>query len=76
MRGDQQVGGLDVFDIYTPVVSWIAVRLILVISLVFNISTRQVDYTNAFCQDLIDQTVFVELPTIFEVPNKVLLLKQ
>ena len=42
----------------------------------FNLATQQVDYTNAFCQAPIEQTVFVDLPQGFEVPNKVLLLKQ
>ena len=50
VRGDQQIEGVDVFDTYTPVVSWITVRLLLVMSLVFGLATQQVDYTNAFCQ--------------------------
>ena len=54
VRGDQQVDGIGVFDTYAPVVSWITVRLLLVISLVFNLATQQVDYTNAFCQAPID----------------------
>ena len=62
------------FDTYSPVVSWITVWLLLVISLVFNLATQQVDCTNVFCQAPIEQTIFVELPSGFEVPNKVLLL--
>ena len=62
VRGDQQIEGVDVFDTYAPVVSWITVRLLLVMSIVFNMCTQQVDYTNAFCQAPLDQTVFVELP--------------
>ena len=76
VRGDQQIEGVDVFDTYAPVVSWITVRLLLVMSIVFNLCTQQVDYTNAFCQAPLDQTIFVELPGGFEAPNKVLLLKQ
>ena len=74
MRGYQQVD-LDMFDTHAPVVAWITVRLLLVISLDFNLATQQVDYTNTFCQAPIDQTVFVELLRGFKVPNKVLLLK-
>ena len=51
-------------------------RILLVLSLILNLSTQQVDYTNAFCQDPLEQTVFVELPRGFEVPNMVLLLQQ
>ena len=42
----------------------------------FNLATQQVDYINAFFQAPIEQTVFVEFPSGFEVRNKVLLLKQ
>ena len=76
VRGNQQIDGLDVFDTYAPVVSWIIVHLLLVISLVFNLATPQVDYTNTFCQAPLKQTIFVELPSGFEYPNKALLLKQ
>lgn len=30
VRGDQHIEGVDIFDTYTPVVSWITVRLVLV----------------------------------------------
>ena len=64
------------FDTHTSVVSWITVRLLLVISLVvFGLSTQQVGYTNVFCQAPLDHTIFVKLPNGFEAPNKVLLLK-
>ena len=74
-RDDQQIDSLDVFNRYAPVVSWITVHLLLVISLVFNLATQYVDYINAFCQAPLQQTVFIELPIGFEYSNKVLLLK-
>lgn len=40
VRGDQQIEGVNVFDIYAPVVSWIIVRLLLEVSILFNISTQ------------------------------------
>ena len=76
VRGDQQVDGVDVFETYAPVVAWITVRLLLILSMVLNLQTQQVDYTNAFCQAPLEQTVFVELPAGFKVPNKVLLLQK
>ena len=76
IRGDQQIDGIDVFYTYAPVVSWITVRLLLVLSLILGLQTQQVDYTNAFCQAPLEQTVFVELPRGFEVPNMVILLQQ
>ena len=76
VRGDQQIDGLDVFETFAPVVAWITVRIMLILSMVLNLSTQQVDYTNAFCQAPLDQTVFVELPAGFESPTKELLLEK
>ena len=75
VRGDQQIDGVDVFETYAPVVSWITVRILLVLSLVLGLATQQVDYTNAFCQAPLNQTVFVELTKGFELPNKMLHLQ-
>ena len=50
VRGDHQIDGVDVFNTYTPVVAWIIVRLLLVLSVVLILQTQKVDYTNTFCQ--------------------------
>ena len=76
VRGDQQIEGLDVFETFAPVVTWITVRILLVLSMILQLETQQVDYTNAFCQAPLDQTIFVELPAGFEAPNKGLLLQK
>ena len=62
VRGDQQIEGVDVFETYASVVSWITVRLLLVISIILQLKTQQVDYIHIFCQDPLEETVFVELP--------------
>ena len=54
MRGDQQVDGVDVFDAYAPVVSWITVQLLMTLSITMGLNTQQVDYINAFCQIPLD----------------------
>ena len=76
VRGDQRVEGVDVFETFAPVVAWITVRILLILSMILNLETQQVDYTNAFCQAPLEQTVFVELPAEFESPNKVILLQK
>ena len=76
MRGDQQVDGVDVFETFVQVVAWITVRILLILSMILNLQTRQVDYTNGFCQAPLDQTVFFELPAGFESPNIALLLQK
>ena len=44
-RGNQKIEGGDFFETYAPVVSWNTVRLLLVLSVQFELATRQVDYT-------------------------------
>ena len=78
-RGDKQVDGID-FDsqeIYSPVVSWNTVRLLLILSLVLGLSTKQVDYTAAFVHAPVgEKDVFVEMPRGFKQSGKVLKLKK
>ena len=72
VHGNQQIYGVDVFETYAPVLSWITVHLLLVLSLVLGLQTQQVDYTNEFCQAPLEQNVYIELPRGFESPNQVL----
>jgi hypothetical protein len=47
-HGGQQVEGLNFWDTYAPVVSWHTICLTLVLSLLSNLRTRQLDYVGAF----------------------------
>ena len=91
VRGDKQLEGIDFFETFAPVVSWTTVRLMLILSLVLGLATRQVDYTAAFLHAPIDEDpdlelmtqeerrrsgVFVEMPKGFSEPGKVLKLKK
>ena len=68
--------GIDVFDTHAHLVSMITVRLLSVFSFVLKLDTQRMDHTNVLFQDLIDQTVYVELFRSFGVPNIVLHLRQ
>jgi hypothetical protein len=64
--GSQQALGWDYWDTYAPVVSWSTARLVLLLSTILNLKSRQVDYTQAFPQafpqaDLTDP-VYMRLP--------------
>jgi hypothetical protein len=91
VRGDKQLEGIDYFETFAPVVSWTTVRLMLILSLILGLATRQVDYTAAFLHAPIDEDpdyanmtaeerrrsgVFVEMPKGFSEPGKVLKLKK
>jgi Reverse transcriptase (RNA-dependent DNA polymerase)/GAG-pre-integrase domain len=91
VRGDRQIAGVDYFDTFAPVVSWTTVRLMLILSAILDLKTRQVDYTAAFVHAPIDrdpnfdsltpeqqqrQGVYVDMPRGFSRPGKVLRLKK
>lgn len=52
--GDQQVEGIDFDDVFSPVVSWACVRLLLILLIIHQWKTVQVDYTLAFIQATIE----------------------
>ena len=54
VRGDRQIEGVDYFDTFAPVVNWTTVRIMLIMSIILNLSTKQVDYTAAFVHAPID----------------------
>ncbi len=47
-RGDRQIEGVDYFETYAPVVNWQTVRIMLAMSLLMGLSTKQLDCTAAF----------------------------
>jgi len=89
--GHRQMKDRDGHIIFSPVVSWSTVRLLLILSLILNLSTRQMDFTSAFVHAEIDkppnfdqmtpqeqrhQGVFIEMPRGFPNPGKVLKLRK
>jgi Reverse transcriptase (RNA-dependent DNA polymerase) len=77
VRGDQQEAGVDYFDTYAPVTMWSTVRTMFVLSIICNLHTVQVDYTNAFAQAKLKEDVYIELPKGFtsKNPDKDVVLK-
>lgn len=69
VRGDQQVHGVDYFESYAPVCMWSTVRLCLVLSIVADLASIQVDYTNAFAQAALHEEVYIQVPTGFTAAN-------
>jgi Reverse transcriptase (RNA-dependent DNA polymerase) len=65
VRGNQQIEGFNFFDTYAPVVQWSTIRLLLMVSLMLNLSTQQVDYTAAFLHAPLEDEVYCEMPCGF-----------
>lgn len=74
LRGDQQEEGVDYFESYAPVVSWVSVRLMFIMCIIAGLVVVQVDYTNAFAQAILKEEVYAELPQGFERSGYVLKL--
>ena len=68
--GDIQKEGIDVFETFTPVISWTTVRLLLIISVILESKTKQVDYTTVFCKASMDHDICVALPKGWQALNK------
>jgi len=75
-RGFEQIEGVDYFETFAPVVQWMTVRLILIMTILLNLENKQIDYTAAFLQAPLDHDVYVEMPKLFQVEGKVWLLKR
>lgn len=60
--GSQQLFGRDFWETYAPVVTWSTIRLILLLSTILNLKSRQVNYTQAFPQADLTDPVFMKLP--------------
>ena len=65
VRGDLQKEGIDYFDTYAPVVQWSTIRMVLSLILHNGWTTKQVDYTNAFAQADLEETVYIDQPRGF-----------
>jgi hypothetical protein len=54
-RGDCQIEGLDFFETFAAVVRWETIRIMLIMSIIFDLATLQVDYTAVFVHADIDK---------------------
>jgi hypothetical protein len=54
-RGDCQIEVLDFFETFAPVVAWEIIRIMLIMSIKFDIAALQVDYRSAFVHADIDK---------------------
>ena len=54
VRGDLHIKRVDFFETYAPVIQWITIRLLLILSIHLNLSLMQVDYISALLHTSID----------------------
>ena len=65
--GHKQEHGVHYWETYSPVVRWTTIRLMLILSLVFGWSTRQIDFVMAYPQANISTgNVYIDIPKGFQ----------
>ncbi len=62
INGKEQEFGLDYWETYAPVASWTTIRLLMLLSSIMDLKIRQVDYTQAFLQVKLTDSVFMQVP--------------
>jgi hypothetical protein len=56
------VYGMNYYETYTPVVTWFAIRIMIVFGILFQRSLQQVDFVMAYPQAPIKMNIYMELP--------------
>jgi hypothetical protein len=71
-HGGKQIEGINFWETYAPVVAWSTTRLILILSLITGMKSRQIDYIQAYTQAPIDCEIYMHIPAQFIVENDTL----
>ena len=66
-HGGMQTWGENYWETYTPVVTWLSVRILLILSVLHDQEARSIHFTLAFPQADLDVDVFMELPPGFDM---------
>ncbi len=62
LHGGKQEFGVNYFDTYAPVITWVAICLMLMFGIINGWAPRQVDFVMAYPQAPIEMDVYMELP--------------
>jgi hypothetical protein len=62
LHGGKQIYGMNYFETYAPVVTWFAIRLMIIFGIILCWALRQVDFVMAYPQAPIKMDIYMELP--------------
>ena len=62
LHGGKQVYGVNYYDTYAPVVTWFAIRLMIIMAIVTKRVLQQIDFVMAYTQAPIETDLFMEIP--------------
>jgi Reverse transcriptase (RNA-dependent DNA polymerase) len=70
VHGGQQEYGLNYWETYAPVVTWAAIRIILVLVLMYDWHTKQIDFVLAYPQANVECDIYMKIPRDFAIEGK------
>jgi Reverse transcriptase (RNA-dependent DNA polymerase) len=69
IHGGQQEYGVNYWETYAPVVTWAAIRLLLVLALMYGWTTIQIDFILAYPQAEVECPLYMKIPKGFTIQN-------
>jgi hypothetical protein len=70
VHGGQQELGVNYWETYAPVVTWAAIRMILVLVILYDWHTVQIDFVLAYPQADVETDIYMQIPKGFEIEGK------
>jgi len=70
-RGFTQVSSIDFNELFSPVVRYTSIRVLLAMTAHLNLNLEQMDVITAFLHGNLDERIFMEQPKGFESREKV-----
>jgi hypothetical protein len=61
---------MNYFETYAPVVTWFAIRLMIIFSIIFCWALQQVDFAIAYPQAPTEMDIYMELPQGIQTKNR------
>lgn len=69
-HGGMQTWGVNYWETYAPVVNWMSVRMLMILSIINDLETRSIDFVLAFPQAPLEVDIFMEPPFGFDIDGK------
>jgi hypothetical protein len=62
LHGGKQIYDMNYFETYAPIVTWFAIRLVIIFGIIFFWALHQVDFIMAYPQAPIEEDIYMEVP--------------
>ena len=69
IHGGQQEFAINYYEMFSPVVNWFAVRILLIHAVIFKWNTRQIDFVLAYPQADVETPLYMKMPSGITVKN-------